>query len=260
MQLHARLLGGTGRPIVILHGLFGSSRNWAVAGRFLSAYGAVAALDLRNHGESPHDPSHTLQDMAGDVAEWLGKHAGQPAALVGHSMGGHVAMALALRQPRQIAALVIVDVAPRAYPGDHSAEMAALSVDVSRLSSRQEVDQAMAVHVSDAAVRRFLQMNLERAGEGFRWRINAEALGRARTAAGSVEFRGTYPGPALFVAAGGSGYVTAADHDLIRRLFPAARIAVIEEADHWVHVSAPERFRAAVGAFFEQLNGGQGRG
>lgn len=260
MQLYARSLGGTGRPIVVLHGLFGSSRNWLAAGRFLAAHGAVAALDLRNHGESPHDPSHTLEDMAGDVAEWIAGHAREPAVLLGHSMGGHVAMALALRQPRLAAALVVVDIAPRAYAGDHAAELEALSVDVSRMSTRGEVDQAMAAHVADAGVRRFLQMNLERSRDGLRWRINTEALRRARTAAAAVEFSGTYEGPALFVAAGGSEYVTAADHGLIRRLFPAATIRVIEEADHWVHVSAPEAFRSEVGAFLAGLERGKGRG
>jgi pimeloyl-ACP methyl ester carboxylesterase len=209
----------------------------------------VHALDLRNHGESPHDPSHTLTDMAGDVTEWLEAHGREPAFLMGHSMGGHVAMAVALQRADLVAALVVVDIAPRAYADDHAAELDALSVDVSRMSTRAEVDEAMAVHVRDAGVRQFLQMNLERAGEGFRWKINVEALRAARVTEQAALLRGTYRGPALFLAAGRSSYVTAADHPAIRRLFPAATIRVIEEADHWVHASAPERFRADVAAF-----------
>ena len=206
MQLASRSLGGQGRPIVILHGLFGSSRNWVTAGRFLAAHGAATALDLRNHGDSPHADSSTLEDMGGDVAEWLAAHGGEPAVLIGHSMGGQVAMTLALRRPELAAAIVVVDIAPRAYAYDHAAEIDALSVDVSRLSSRAQVDAAMAAHVSDAGLRQFLQMNLERAGEGFRWRINARAMRGSLAAAGA--WRGSYPGPALFLAAGRSGYVT----------------------------------------------------
>jgi pimeloyl-ACP methyl ester carboxylesterase len=255
MHLFSRSFGGTGRPIVILHGLFGSSRNWATAGRALAAWGAVSALDLRNHGDSPHSDSHTLADMVGDVREWLESLGAERPVLIGHSMGGQVAMALALESPESVAGLVSVDIAPRAYAEDHAAELAALSLDVSRLSSRREVDHAMAAWVADPGVRGFLAMNLERSGDGFRWRLNVEALRRARVTAAVPELRGRYGGPALFLAAGRSAYVTAADHDLIRGLFPAAEIRVIEEADHWVHASAPRAFVAEVSAFLERIKG-----
>jgi pimeloyl-ACP methyl ester carboxylesterase len=260
MRLHSRQLGGHGRPIVILHGLFGSSRNWVTAGRFLAAHGAVAALDLRNHGESPHAPSNSLDDMVGDVVEWLAAHAPDPAVLIGHSMGGHVAMALALQRPELMAALVVVDMAPRVYAQDHAAELDALSVDVSRLATRPQVDEAMAAHVSDAGVRQFLQMNLEREGDAFRWRINVEALRVARLGQAAAWTQGSYAGPALFLAAGRSDYVRAGDHELIRGLFPAATIRVIEAADHWVHASAPEEFRREVSAFLARIERGQARG
>jgi esterase len=116
MDLSFRALGGNGAPVVILHGLFGSSQNWVGMGRKLSSLGAVFALDLRNHGESPHAPSHTLADCVEDLVDWAGARRLQPLRLIGHSMGGLVAMAFALAHPELATGVAAIDIAPRPYP------------------------------------------------------------------------------------------------------------------------------------------------
>ena len=209
MELFHRDLGGTGRPIVILHGLFGSSRNWTAAGAALKAHGRVFALDLRNHGRSPHAPTHSLEDLADDLEEWVSRHLGEAPVLVGHSMGGLAAMACALRRPARAAALppaalVVVDMAPRAYPFHFEAQLAALALDLSRFSSREELERALEPLLPDRGMRQFLLMSAERAGEGYRWVLNGEALRKATfledAARLGAEPAGQYRGPALFLA------------------------------------------------------------
>ena len=263
MDLHAHQFGGTGRPVIILHGLFASGRNWASTGRWLAGsglpgragLGRAVALDLRNHGDSPHSEAHTIDLMADDVERRQDGRGMAPAVLIGHSMGGHVAMAVALRDAEHVSALIVVDIAPRAYSHHHREEIAALRLDVGRLGRRAEVDRAMATRVADPALRRFLQMNLRRTSGGFRWALNAEALARYRADGGP--FRGLYVGPTLFIVGEASSYFQDTDRALARSLFPAAEFAVIPGGDHRIHSSAKESFRAEVRRFLDS-HGGHG--
>ncbi len=252
VDLSFRDFGGHGRPIVFLHGLFGSSRNWTAAGQRLSARGRAYALDLRNHGDSPHTASHTLADCVGDLLGWAAKHSSGPLCLVGHSMGGIVAMGFAIEHPQLVERLVVVDVAPRAYPLDHDPEFAALRTDISSCRSRTEIDTLLRGLVPDPRVRSFLLTNAVRTDGGFRWRLNTEALARSSLMGGLSGVTGTCVRPSLFVLGGKSRSVREADHERIRSLFPRAEIQSIPGADHWVHASAPEAFARSVEAFLDE--------
>jgi esterase len=253
MDLAFRELGGKGPAIVILHGLFGSSQNWGSMGRQLSSWGRVCALDLRNHGDSPHAATHTLADCVGDLWDWALVHADGPLRLIGHSMGGLVAMGFALAHPERTAGVAAVDIAPRPYPGGHEREIQALGTDLHRFQTRAEVDAAIAAIVPDARIRQFLLTNAVREGKGFRWRLNVPALAAQTLSAGFAGAQGTWGGAALLVACGRSAYVGPEDPAAMRRFFPAARIETITEADHWPQVSAPDALRAVLANFLARV-------
>ncbi len=254
MELNFKDFGGTGETLVILHGLFGSSQNWMSAGKALAKDLHPFALDLRNHGDSPHSDIHTVEAMSEDLHLWREKHAPAPLLLLGHSMGGLVAMDYALRHPGSVRGVVVVDIAPRSYEAGHELEFRALSLDLSGFASRQEIDRAMAKIHPDAAVRKFLQMNLKRTEAGYEWKLNRKALEQERYI---EHFRlpgtGTYEGPALFIAGGESPYVRRTDHDLIRSRFPQAKIRILPDAGHWLHYRNESQFLLLVREFIHSL-------
>ena len=237
---------GQGRSAVLLHGLFGSARNLGALARALSARHRVISMDLRNHGGSGHDPAVDYATLAADVAETMDAAGVKQAALVGHSMGGKVAMRLALTAPGRVSRLVVADIAPVPYQshfGSYANAMLGLAPEL----SRAQADAALAPDVPDAAVRGFLLHNF-RPGEG--WRIGlreiAGSLGRVE---GWDDLAGQYGGPALFVTGEQSDYVLPDHHPAIQRLFPAARFVAIANAGHWLHAEQPAAFNAAMAEF-----------
>ncbi len=258
MELSFRDLGGPGGAfkthgargaIVILHGLFGSSQNWAGMGRRLAADGRVFALDLRNHGDSPHSATHTLDGCVEDLHEWCLEHDAGDVRLIGHSMGGLVAMGFALRHPRLTGGVAAIDIAPRPYPPGHEQELRALRTDISGCGSRAELDELLAHTVTDQRVRQFLLTNAVKDGDGYRWRIDADVLAASTVTSDFARASGTFAGEALMVACGRSGYVRADDHAVMRRFFPGVRIETLPEADHWPHVTAPAELEALLRGF-----------
>lgn len=258
MRLAYRALGG-GAPsaadLIFLHGLFGSSQNWAGFARRLAPLARCWGLDLRNHGQSPHAPTHGLPECAEDVREWIEEHLGEAGhrrnrvVLVGHSMGGLVAMALALAHPRVVDAVALIDVAPKAYPLDHERELSALRTNISSCSTRFALEACMAPILPDETTRAFILTNAVRTDGGYRWRLNAKAIGSSTLFAEAGQLSGEFAGQALFVVAGQSDRVGSGDHERIRRLFPAARIVTIHDADHWVHASAPDELARLLADF-----------
>ena len=244
---------GSGSPLVILHGLFGSKRNWVTVAHRLAATHRVIAVDLRNHGESPWDERHDYRALAADVAAVIEERVGGPAAVLGHSMGGKAAMVLALTRPELVERLVVVDIAPvrsTATPIEYVRAMRALPL--AAFSQRLDVKEALAPAIPDPMVRGFLTLNLVSGPSGLAWTVNLEAIERNfDTILGFPELLAARPfsKPALFVAGGRSDYVRPEHHTEIRRLFPAATIDVIERAGHWVHADAADAFVAAVGRF-----------
>ena len=252
MILHA-IERGQGAPVALLHGLYGQANNFGAVQRRLAQGRRVIALDLRNHGTSPHTPAMSYTDMASDVLETLEAIAALPCALAGHSMGGKVAMRAALDAPAAVSRLLIADIAPVAYDhaGFHGRYVAAMrAVPLRPGLPRAEADAALAEAVPDRATRGFLLQNL-RFGGTPSWRLNLEAIGTALEGlAGWPEPEdGPYPGPALFLAGGRSDYVRPEYREAIQALFPAARVMTLKDSGHWVHADDPEGFLAAVEAF-----------
>jgi len=241
--------GGRGGPILILHGLFGSSRNWRTLGGHLSRYGRVYGLDLRNHGQSPHTDTHTLSDLTADLNAWITRNLTENPVLMGHSMGGAVGMAYALAHADSVAGLIVIDIAPRRYFTDHSREIRALRLDLAGAGSRDEIDSRMRPLIPDADVRRFLQTNAERTDHGFRWRVNTDALAASPVLEDLGALEGRYGGRTLFVAGGASDYITEADLPRIRSLFPAARVRTVDGAGHWLHHTATSALEEILGEF-----------
>ncbi|MBY0335180.1 MAG: alpha/beta fold hydrolase [Acetobacteraceae bacterium] len=236
---------GEGPPVLLLHGLFGQGRNWATIQKRLAARHRVLAPDLRNHGTSPQAAGMTYAAMAEDVAETMQSRGLAGAAVIGHSMGGKVAMALALRRPGLVSRLLVADMAPRRYAPALRPYVAAMrALPLTPGLTRKEADAALAPAVPEAGIRAFLLQNLDVQGEAPRW-----TLGLAGIAAGMPDIEdfaetGRYEGPTLFLSGGRSPYVTDADRPAILALFPRARFARIEAAGHWVHAEQPDAFTA----------------
>jgi pimeloyl-ACP methyl ester carboxylesterase len=243
---------GAGSPVVILHGLFGSARNWQGIARRLGANHRIIALDLRNHGASPWDPSMTYADMAGDVAAFVAERGLAATAMIGHSMGGKAAMVLALTRPDLVSRLVVVDIAPVVYPHDRFAGLvrSLIALDLAAIRRRADADRLLAPLIADVATRQFLLQNLVEIEGRFEWRMNLAAiLANLAEIAAIPALKGEYRGPALFVHGTRSNHVLPEHEPAIRRIFPKAAFAAIDGAGHWVHADRPEAFVEAVARF-----------
>jgi esterase len=243
MKLFYRELG-QGQPMVILHGIFGSSDNWLTQARLLSEHYHVFSLDQRNHGQSPHHDEFNYQVMAADLLEFIDEHRLENPVVIGHSMGGKVAMNFAVAHPDKLEKLIVVDIAPRPYNLEHYVIMDGLkAVPIQHISSRNEADAALAPYVPEPDVRQFLLKNLQRKPEGgFTWKINLPAIDKNLSSIGlDLQFEGAFEKPTLFIRGGRSKYVR--DHDMARILevFPLATMVTLDTG-HWVQAEKPKEF------------------
>ena len=251
MDLAFKAYGDAGPPLVILHGLLGSGGNWhTLSRRAFAPHFRVFTVDLRNHGRSPHSDRFDYPAMVEDLVAFFDAHGLGAAHVLGHSMGGKVAMHIALEHPDRVDRLVVVDIAPKAYPARHLKLLDALrALDPTAYDSRNAIDQALATDVPDRAVRQFLLKNLgyDTERKQYAWQMNLDAI-HARYAAvnTAIDPGPPFAGPALFVRGSRSDYV--ADDDLpdIRALFPQARLVTIDGAGHWVHAEQPDALAEAV--------------
>lgn len=243
MKLHYRELG-EGQPLVFLHGLFGSADNWLTQSRVLSERYRTFALDLRNHGQSPHDDAFDYPSMVEDLRMFMEQHGIDQPIVVGHSMGGKVAMNFAVAHPDLLQRLVVVDIAPRFYDLAHYTILEGLkAIPVDSITTRQEADEALAAHVEEPDVRQFLLKNLQRKPEGgFRWKLNLPAIdANIRKIGFDLEFEGKYEKPTLFVRGQRSDYVKDEDIPRIKEVFPRAEVETLD-AGHWVPAEKPAEF------------------
>ncbi|MCW2704628.1 MAG: alpha/beta hydrolase fold protein [Blastococcus sp.] len=275
-RLASRTLGEAGSRVVFVHGLFGQGKNWTTIGKGLADTHRVTLLDLPNHGHSPWTDRVDYLDMAELVATEL-EQFGEQVTLVGHSMGGKVAMQLALRRPELLRALVVVDIAPVEYPpsggrtddpDEEASPFAAYidamrALDLEKLTTRDDADEALQAAVPSRMVRSFLLQSLVREGlgadGGWRWRLNLELLDRDLG-----ELRGfpvpppgaSFDGPVLWIAGANSTYVLPEDRPHMDALFPGTRLVRVKNAGHWVHSEQPEVFLETLRRFLTAVEKG----
>ena len=241
------------KPLVIVHGLYGSGRNWGVISRRLADTREVIAVDMRNHGHSPRFPTNSYPDMAGDLAEVI-HEIGAPADVLGHSMGGKAAMVLALTQPDLVHRLIVADIAPVDYLHNQATNALAMKgLDLMGLTSRAEADTRLAKAIHDPALRAFFLQSLDiRAEGGPRWWLNLDVLIREMPKIiGWPDITGRFDRPALFLRGSRSDYLLPEHHKYIQELFPQAEFATIENAGHWLHAEQPQAFEESVRRFLD---------
>lgn len=245
MKLISRIYG-EGRPLIILHGLFGMNDNWQTHAKNYADLGfEVHTLDQRNHGQSPHSDDFSYQFMADDLLEYFQDHNIKKACIIGHSMGGKVAMLFAAEHPEFVEKLLIVDIAPKAYPLHHQKYFEALKkLDFDTLKSRSEADEILKKHIENFGVRQFLLKSLYWEEKGkLALRFNLSAIEKNIEMVGEPLFDdAVFSGETLFINGSESGYILPEDEELILRHFPMARMHTIENAGHWVHAEAPAEF------------------
>lgn len=247
---------GSGPPLIILHGLFGSARNWRAIAKGLADSHRVWALDLRNHGNSPWDDDMSYEAMADDVRTFILRHGLSSPSVMGHSMGGKTAMTLALTEPALVGRLIVVDIAPVQRPPElHSYVRALSAIDLSRVHRRAEVGELLAPVVEDRAVRAFLLQSLVMAQGAPRWQLNLEAIDRQMEKIGGFPEQlldQRYGGPTHFITGALSAYVKPEHRAIVMRLFPTVTMSVIAGAGHWVQAEKPDSFLRAVRRFLER--------
>lgn len=244
MLLHFKQLGH-GEPLVLLHGLFGSGDNWFGIAPKLAEKFHIFAPDLRNHGHSPHHAEMDFSLMAADVEKFFAAQKIESAHVIGHSMGGKVAMQFALDFPACVKKIVVVDMAPRAYARAHDKIFAALlALDLAAFQTRTEIENVLAPEIPSLNLRRFLLKNLSRDDHGkFIWKMNLRGVAENYSQLGKVLSGGkVFSNPALFIRGGKSDYIGTKDEAEILKLFPSAETQTITTANHWVHADAPEEF------------------
>ncbi len=255
---------GNGPPLVIVHGLYGSSDNWINIGKRLAEKHTVYMLDQRNHGRSPFADSHTYNDLRDDLTEFFELHNIEKATLLGHSMGGKVAMWFAADFPEKVEKLVIADITPKNYLllNDDSQFylhqnilLAMQEIDFSKIKSRNDVDDFMAEKLDNRQIRQFLLKNvaIDKDTKQYRWRVNAEVLYDYLEEIVSGVNKNWLDDripiisyPVIFIRGMKSKYILPEDENLINEIYPDSRIINIPEAGHWLHAEQPEKFMQAV--------------
>lgn len=235
---------GQGESLIILHGFLGMLDNWQGQAKVLAEYLDVITVDLRNHGHSPHSDEHSYEVMMQDVLELMDDLGLESAHILGHSMGGKVAMTLAQQHPERVNKLVVVDIGPKYYAPHHQDIFAALrAVDLDALQRRSEAETYMLPHLDQPATRQFLMKSLYYAERNtFGWRFNIDALERHVEHVGEATDEMNYDGELLFIRGGASDYILDQDWPDIKVLFPHAYLETIDGAGHWVHAEKPREF------------------
>jgi len=240
-------------PLLVLHGLFGSATNWRSIARQLSKQFQVFALDLRNHGSSFWDTTMNYPALANDVADFIEQYSLPAVNIIGHSMGGKTAMMLALTQPKYVARLIVVDIAPVEYGHSHAPFIdALLELDLAKLKNRSQADQALRAAIPEDGVRQFLLQNLVQQEGEFRWRLNLEVLRDSMPKlTGFPTLDTAFNGPSLFLYGGESDYVLPQHHTIITRYFPEAQRQNVPGAGHWLHAEQPALMVETARRFFD---------
>lgn len=250
MILHTEITG-QGQAIVLIHGLFGSYENLGVIARALAGQWQVVNLDMRNHGRSDWHDSMSYALMAEDVKDTLDHLGLEQVIVLGHSMGGKIAMEFALRYPERVNKLILADISPVQNRPRHLEILSALdSIDLNNLQSRQQADQQLALSITETGVRQFLLKSLYKEDDHFRWRFNIKALiANYPQLLEAPPSKGPYTGPTLFIKGAESDYLLPEHQSLIQQLFPHSKAKIIMGTGHWLHAEKPVAFAKIVTDF-----------
>lgn len=253
MKLFSKIHGDKGQDLIVIHGLFGMSDNWNSLGRKFAKYCRVHLIDLRNHGRSPHSTDFNYDVMCEDLLEYILAHDIKKPILLGHSLGGKVAMKFAFSYADKIDKLIIADISPREYNSDfHKNLLATLyKLPLEDFNKREEVDTVLSTTFEDKGMRLFLLKNLYRnVNKDFAWRFNIEVLlEKVNNIQGADYVKGICDVATHFVKGGASNYITTEDEIIINKHFSDFSIATIEGAGHWLHAEKPEIFYNEVMGF-----------
>ena len=232
---------GSGPPLVILHGLFGSLDNWFSIAKELTEHYTLYLVDQRNHGDSPHADEWNYAVMVEDLKELLDAEGLDKIYLMGHSMGGKTAMNFALKYPERVGKLIVADIAPRYYPVHHQSILEGLnSLDLKAIQSRKEADDQLARYIPELGVRQFLLKSLSRDGDGFAWKINLPVITNNIDNVGEALPKGAnFDGPTLFLAGANSNYIQQKDMANMETHFPNYELEFVADAGHWLHAEQP---------------------
>ncbi|GMQ28792.1 alpha/beta fold hydrolase [Algoriphagus confluentis] len=252
MTLNFKKLG-SGKPLVILHGLFGSLDNWFSIARELEKHYTLYLVDQRNHGDSPHTDEWNYQVMVEDLKEMLDEEALEKVYLMGHSMGGKTAMFFASAYPERVEKLIVADIAPRYYPIHHQTILEGLnSIDLKATKSRKEADDQLAEYIQELGVRQFLLKSLGRNSEGFVWKINLPVITKNIEEVGkALPEEAKYEGPTLFLGGSNSNYIKQTDLPDLEKHFSNYELEFVANAGHWLHAERPEAVIEEVRRFLE---------
>jgi len=250
MILHSHTQG-QGDPVVLIHGLFGSLENLGLLARELAQSYQVVGIDLRNHGRSARAATMSYDQMADDLLDTLDHLQLPQVALIGHSMGGKVAMRSALRHPDRVTRLVVADISPTRYAPSHQTVFDGLrAVPLAQLDDRRQADRIMSRHIAEPGVRQFLLKSLSRDQDRFAWRFDIEALWHNyQQILDWPESEAQFTRPTLFIKGGRSDYIQEAHRPTVLRHFPKARARVMADCGHWLHAEQPARFNRHVSTF-----------
>ena len=237
--------------LLIVHGLFGSGRNWGAIAKRLAPERRIVSVDQRNHGQSPWHDTHGYEDMAQDLADVI-EAQGAPMDVLGHSMGGKAAMVLALTRPELVNRLIVADIAPVKYEHDQNQNIASMrSVNLNGVTKRGDAVDQLAATIEDPTLRSFFTQSLD--VKERRWRLNLDVLeAEMPKILGFPEVSGSFEGPTLFLAGATSDYVLPEHRPVIRDLFPKARFVKIAGAGHWLHAEKPREFIQTVQAWLNK--------
>jgi esterase len=243
---------GQGTPLIILHGLFGSSDNWHTLAKTFALTHSVFALDQRNHGQSPHSDDFNYRLLTEDLFEFVQEHKLQDVNIIGHSMGGKTAMNFAIRYPDLTRKLIVVDIVPKTYVMRHDNILEGMkALPLETLKSRDEAESILVPFVPDTGERQFIMKNLQRLPSGgFEWKVNLKALDEHMPDLGvAMEYPGTFNKPTLFVKGARSSYFKEGDENIIRTYFPNALFRTLDTG-HWVQAEKPAEFAEVALSFF----------
>jgi esterase len=242
---------GSGKDIILIHGLFGRLENLNMVAKVLAEDYRVTSLDVRNHGDSFHDSTMDYPTMAQDVIEVMLHLNIDSAVMLGHSMGGKIAMELALTSPERVKKLIIADIAPVEYPPHHNQIITGLkAIDLTAIKQRKDADKQLAQYVENMGVRQFLLRNLVSENEQFSFTCNIENIdSNYSSIMKTYQGSNTYSGPTLFIKGANSDYILPAHRAEILRLFPQSRARIIQGAGHWLHAEKTVAFNRSVVSF-----------